>query len=354
MRIPCRPIWPHALALAAATFACLASTSPAQELTPTMRNLASFANDDGTIPDGKDDANDDSSALRKALAVGPGTVCIPPGLYRFAEVAIPSGVALVGSGAGTVVRSNGGKSIFVQQSATAWAVRDMVLDGEAAGDWHQRQDAGQSGVVADGCWGYDIVGVTLRNFSGAGVQVSHTNLGESGHAQGGNLERVTALGCFAGVRLDVRAEYLNASELSCFRNLVGCIIHAGNAKVVASNFSENVDGILIEDKDNGSHGAISSCLVNHNERYALLARNAAYGMAVDDCCFFYGAILIENSAGISITSGIIGCHITTDGPAANRIAGNYVIPESWEFKFCPATIAEGNFTAIGLWDKNTR
>jgi hypothetical protein len=32
-------------------------------------------------------------------------------------------------------------------------------------------------------------------------------------------------------------------------------------------------GISIEDKENGSHGAISNCLVNHNHKLALHCRD---------------------------------------------------------------------------------
>lgn len=343
-----------ALMLALALTVALAASSAWGQAPPTARNLADFTNDDSSRPDGKDDANDDTTALRKALAAGPGLVHLGAGAYRCGDVSIPAGVTLAGAGAGTIVRSNGAKVIFSQQGLTGWALRDLVLDGEAPGDWHARQDAGQSGLAIARCWGYDVVGVTVRNCNGPGIQISYTDLGGSGHAAGGNLSRITVLGCWAGLRLDVRAEYVNVSELSCLRNVTGCIIHGGNAKLAASNLSENVDGILIEDKDNGSHGALSNCLVNHNERYALLARNAMNGMAVDGCAFFYGTIQLENCAGINITSGLVSCNLALTAPAANRLAGNYIIPLQWKHELSGGIIAEGNFTDKGPWEKNTR
>jgi len=321
---------------------------------PAVRYLGDFKNADGKPPNGLDDTTDDTEALRKALAVGPGIVRVGPGFFRWGEITIPSDVAIVGAGPATVVRSNGAKRIFWQKSVRGWAIRDMTLDGEAKGDWKKREDLGQNGIATEGGWGFEIVGVTLRNFSGAGLQLTWTNLGASGWSAGGNLDRITAHDNYVGIRFDIRSEYMNATNLSAFHNVIGCVIHAGNAKITASNFGGNIDGIVIEDKDNGSHGAISNCLVNHNERYALLVRNAKNGMLIDGCCIFYGKIQIENSQGISITSGILNTGLVVAGDGANRIAGNYIIPSDFSIEFSRLTIVENNFTKEGPWEKNNR
>jgi len=337
----------------AIVFGCMGRAQPAEGVPAFTRQLSSYKNDDGTAPNGLDDGRDDTTALRKALAAGPGVVYVGPGFYRWGDVSIPAGVAVVGAGRGTIVRSSGPARIFVQQNVPDWAIRDMVLDGEAQGDWHEREDAGRCGVFVDGCWGYEIVGVAFRNFNGAGLQLAHTNLENSGHSNGGDLERICASGNYVGVRFDTRAEYLNAAELSCFHNVIGCAIYAGNVKITASNFGDNIDGIVIEDRENGSHGAISNCLVNHNERYALLCRNALNGMAIDGCCFFYGTILLENSVGMNITSGLIGCTVKTVGEGANRIAGNHIVHmDTFQYEIAPATVVEGNFTSEGPWEHN--
>ena len=332
-----------------------ALTLARENASPAARRLSDYTNANGKAPTGKDDGLDDTTALRKALSDGPGVVYVEPGFYRWGDVQIPSGVAVVGAGAATIVRSSGPKEIFVQKGAHDWAIRDLVLDGEAPGDWRQREDKGRSGIATSGCWRYEIVGVTLTNFDGAGLQLT----GASQWHIGGNLDRITAMGNYAGIRFDFRGEYMNASELTCYHNVVGAIIHAGNTKITASNFNDNVDGLVIDDKENGSHGAISNCLVNHNARYALMAKNAANGMVIDGCCFFYGAIRLEGCAGINITSGIIACAVSTKGTGANRIAGNYIITETgsttppWPFELSNSTIVEGNFTKQGLWDKNS-
>lgn len=319
---------------------------------PFVRKLTDYKNDNGKRPSGLDGTADDTSAMRKALKAGPGVLYIGPGYYRLSKVTIPSGVTITGAGPATIVRSAGSGYIFEVNKVTDWAIRDIVLDGEAKGDWHGRKDTQSGGISVLGCGKYDIVGVTLRNFDGTGLCISHFDYAFLGGG-GGNLERITAYGNHTGIRFDTRAEYSNAVSLSCFNNIVGCAIYAGNVKIAASNFGTNIDGLVIEDHENGSHGAISNCLMNHNERYALYCNKVQYGMAFNGCNFFYGTIRLENSMGVNIGDGIIGCSITTIGTNANRISGNYIIPDqTTTFDFAPSTIVTDNFTSTGLWDKN--
>ena len=322
------------------------------EMPKNSRALCDFTNADGKTPTGKNTTTDDTVAMQKALAVGPGIVYIDAGYYRVGEVSIPAGVAVIGAGASTVIRSNGAKDIFNQQGSHDWAIHNLTLDGEAAGKWEERKDMGFTGIAIEHCWGYELTGVVLRNFNGTGLHITHTDLPGAGWCNGGNLDRVTASGNYIGIHFDLRAEYINATELNCSYNITGCLIHAGNAKVVASNFSLNTDGLVIEDKENGSHGIIANCMLNHNNRYALLAKGALNGMNITGCCFFYGTLQLENSVGINVSGGSISCFVTTIGTKANRIAGNYIIPETFTFTLAPSTIVEGNFTEKGLWEKN--
>lgn len=321
----------------------------------TERRLADYRNADGQAPNGLDDAADDTTAFRSALADGPGIVRVGPGFYRCGDITVPSGVILAGSGPATVLRRTDTSSVLIQDGVTNWAVRDLVVDGGAAGDWHQRQDEDHAGIRVKACLDYEITAVTVRNFAGAGLSIAWTaGLGTGGWNSRSNLTRITAQRNYAGIRFEERGEYVNASQLSCQNNVIGCVIYAGNVKITGSNITSNLDGILIEDKDNGSHGAISNCLVNHNERYALVCRNVDNGMSIDNCCFFAGGILVENCVGINIASGIISCPVRVSGPGTNRIAGNYVIPKSTSSQCSPATIVQGNFTATGPWEGNTQ
>ena len=318
------------------------------------RNLAQYRNANGKTPSGQDTQADDTTAVQQALNAGPGIVQVGPGFYRWSGVTVPSGVMLVGSGPATVVRSSGGKCIFSQTGVRDWAIRDLVLDGETTGKWEKRRDRGQSGIICASCLAYDISHVTVRNFRGAGIQLTRTGTptGDPGFGSLANLDSVTAIDNYIGIRFDIRAEYINASKLSCRQNVIGCVIHAGNVKITGSNFTSNIDGILISDKENGSHGAISNCLINHNVRCSLAGRGVFNGMAIDNCCFFYGMIRLRNCTGVNITSGMFGCSLEIVGGGANRIAGNYVIDEGETYKFSRRCIIQGNFTKAGLWARN--
>ena len=308
------------------------------------RFLHDYTNADGSRPDGADTRRDDTTALQKALADGPGVVRVGRGHYRWGDVLVPESVTIQGMGKATIVRSNGATSIFRQVNVADWALRDLVLDGEATGDWRKRKDDGKAGLFSEKCRSYEVAGVTARNFEGAGFQLTRSQ-----GTDGGRLERLAATGCYAGVRFDIRGEYITATQLNCRNNVVGCIIHAGNTNISTSNFCDNTDGMLIEDKENGSHGAISNCLFNHNERYALWTRKVENGMAISNCCFFYGTLRVEESAGVNVTSSQLSCSVHAEGAATNRFAGNYIIPLEWKFAFGPKDLVESNYTKEGPW-----
>lgn len=322
--------------------------------TPAERNLADFTNADNQPPDGVDDQTDDSEALRKAIAAGPGVVRIGPGYYRLGNIAVPTGVTIVGAGPATVIRPAGEVDVFHQSGVAQWRIRDLVLDGSAEGDWHARRDKGRRGIFVEKCYGFELSGITVRNFDGPGIELAFINIEANAAAwcDGGSLDRITATQNFIGILFNQRAEYIHAAQLSCCKNVTGCVIHAGNVKLSDSNFCANVDGLLIEDKDNGSHGAIANCLFNHNERKAIYARGVQNGMTIGNCCFFYGEIAIEDSVGVNVQNGQISCGVTVSGKGVNRIADNYVIPRDCAFQFTPTTIVSDNFAADGPWKLN--
>ena len=322
----------------------------------TGRIITDYRNDDGRFPDGFEDDTDDTHALKTALSEGPGVVFVPAGFFRLGEVAVPSGVTLIGAGSGTILRPvKDAKRIFLQKEVNGWRLRDMVLDGKASIEsWSTRRDLGESGIEINKCNGFEISGLVVNNFNGAGIQFSQKAPSLYGsHAPAANIFNIAAGGNHTGIRFDTRAEYFNASMLSCHGNVIGCAIHAGNVKITNSNFTNNLTGMLIEDHINGSHGIISNCLLNHNQQYALLARDVANGMALDNCAFFGGEILLDNCRGVNLSSGIIAGNVITRGEGANRIANNYMIVPNKTLEFCSATVIEGNFTDNGPWEKNS-
>jgi len=339
--------WIFLVAIAIA-FLSMASAGAQDALAP-VRNLTDYPNADGSLPDGLDNGVDDTSAVDAALAVGPGVVRIPAGHFRFADVTIPPDVTLIGAGRGTVIHKGDAATIFRQDTGSRWILRDMVLHGGAEGDWKEREDLGHSGVFVKGSTEWEISGLVVRNTSGAGIRMLWV-YSASPWKTNGTVLNVQAVGNYVGIRFDERAEYINASALGCWENVIGCVIHGGNVKITNSNFNSNLTGLLIDDKSNGSHGSITNCLINHNLEYSLVCRNVANGMLIDACCFFDGTMLIEDCVGVSVTSGIISCPVKVTGDRANRIADNYVIPKGRVFDVSPSTIVQNNFTADGPAD----
>ncbi len=333
---------------------CILTLCHAGAQVPGVRSLADFTNDDGSRPDGADDGSDDSSALRKALAEGPGMVMIDAGTYRFSEVTVPAGVTLAGTGPGTVIRPAAKGIVFRQEGVRDWTIRDLTIDGGETGDWRERTDQGQVGIRILRCSHFLLADVTVVNFAGTGVDIERTGA-TTPITHGGNIRGLTVRGNRVGVRFGVRAEYINATGLCCENNVTGCIVNAGNAKITDSNIISNLDGLVLEDGDNGSHGIISNCLLNHNNRYALLAREVKSGMVVSGCCFFYGSILLENATGVTITDGLIGCSVLVRGEGINRIAGNRIFPATApEISISPATLVRDNYGPDGPWEPDRR
>ena len=338
--------------ICAGTFNFAAAADGADKTTMVARTLGDYVNADGTSPDGIANNVDDTAAMKAALGAGPGIVHIGPGHFRFGDVTIPSNVMVTGAGRATVIHANGeNKTIFRQVDTHHWSLRDMVLDGGAARDWKEAKDLGQCGVLVHGSRDWEMSGLFVRNMNGAGIQMLSVYDAQPWTSKG-TIMNVQAAGNYAGIRFDERAEFINASALGCWNNVIGCVIHGGNIKVTNSNFNSNLTGMLIEDKDNGSHGSITNCLLNHNHLHSLHCRNAENGMIVNACCFFYATMLIENSKGVNITSSQIGCNVTVAGEGVNRIAGNNLHVGKFTREFSPDTILQDNFTPDRSWERN--
>jgi len=300
------------------------------------RNLADYL--DATSGDG-----DMTVGARRALADGPGVVLVPPGMYRWNEVCIPDHVVLAGCGPSTIVCPyDPRRPVFDQAGVGAWSIRELVMRG------------GSDGLRIRDCWGYRVLGVTVEDFADCGIHVEHTRLTPDAAAScdGGVLDQLRCRRNGVAVRLDERAEYVSVTASAMFRNGIGCVIHAGNVRLADCNIAANRDGVLVRDKQNGSHGIISRCLLNHNARYALHAGEVRNGMIVDSCCMYYGELLIENAAGVTVSNSQLACSIKVRGEGVNTLQGNFIVEGDGPCELSSATLAHGNYTRHGPWRFN--
>jgi hypothetical protein len=318
-----------------------------------VRCLTAYTSADGQPPSGIDDSVDDGPAIQAAIAEGPGVIRIPPGYYRWSEVRVPAGVTLAGAADATIIRAcNDQHPIFDQSGVGNWSIRDLVLDGEAPEPWRQRRDLGRVGLSIHDAWAFNVDGLTVRDFSGSAVHISHVRLDPAAFCHGGLISRLTAVGNAVGVCFDERGEYVTLTDSHIMRNTTGCIIHAGNTKITQCNIGSNIVGVVIADKQNGSHGVIGNCLINHNEQYALDCRGVVYGMIINACGIFYGGIRLRDCMGVQIANCQVSCPVTITGEHANAFVDNMLIEEGYTFEFSESTIIRGNFTAAGDWPAN--
>ncbi len=316
-------------------------------------SITDYFSADGHAPNGLDDGIDDGPAIHSAISQGPGVVQVPPGYYRFSDIRVPAGVTVRGAADATVVRStNDHHPIFDQSGVGNWSIRDMVLDGEAPEPWRQRKDLGRVGISIHDAWAFNISGLTVCNFSGQGVRVAQTRIAAAAFCHGGMIDNLTAKNNAVGICFDQRGEYVTLTNSHLLHNTTGCIIHAGNTKVTQCNIGSNIDGVVIADKENGSHGLIGHCLINHNERYALDCLDVEYGMMVNACAIFYGGIRLRACKGVQIANSQVACDVDVAGEHTNAFINNMVIEEDYGFKFGEATMVNGNFTAEGAWRFN--
>lgn len=317
------------------------------------RCLSAYTSADGQPPSGLNDSVDDGPAIHAAIADGPGVVRIPPGYYRWSEVRVPAGVTVIGAAESTIVRAcNDHHPIFDQSGVGNWSIRDLVLDGEASEPWRQRKDLGRVGMSIHDAWGFAVTGLTLRDFSGKALHVAHTRLDAAAFCDGGVIDRLTAAGNAVGVCFDERGEYVTLTNSHLMRNTTGCIIHAGNTKITQSNIGSNIDGIMISDKQNGSHGVIGNCLINHNERYALDCRDIHNGMLINACGIFYGSIRLRDCMGVQIAHCQVSCPVSIKGEQANAFVDNMLIEMDYNFEFSESCLVRGNFNSDGDWRLN--
>jgi hypothetical protein len=317
------------------------------------RCLLAYLSADGRPPSGLDDSVDDGPAIQAAIAQGPGVIRIPPGFYRWSDVRVPAGVTVIGAADDGRVRAcNDHHAIFDQSGVGNWSIRDLVLDGEAQEPWRQRRNLGRVGLNIRCSWAFTATGLTVRDFSGQAVCVSQTRLDNAAFCNGGVIDRLTAVGNAVGVCFEQRGEYVTLTNSHLMRNTTGCIIHAGNVKITQCNIGSNLDGIVIADKENGSHGVIGNCLINHNERYALDCAGVTNGMTINACGIFYGEIRLRDCQGVQIANCQVYCPVKITGDHANGFVDNIITENDFEYAFCEATVVRGNMTSTGDWRLN--
>jgi hypothetical protein len=82
--------------------------------------------------------------------------------------------------------------------------------------------------------------VRLQNFNGEALRIRYNSVSgsASGWYDGVDMERITVKRNYLGVHFGERDGYGNTTQLSCYHNVIGYVVYAGNVKIVQKDHKE--------------------------------------------------------------------------------------------------------------------
>ena len=295
--------------------------------------------------DGKGDAIKDKQAFLAAVKEGPGTILFPAGVYKLSSVTIPAKVTLRGEGKATVIQGSGKGAIFIQHKTNSWRLEKLVLQGTSK---KANKDLKEQALVISSSNDFAVIDVEARMFAGKAIEVKFANF--SHYVDAGSFARVYANRNYCGMSFGDRAEYMTVSQVNCSLNMIGIEVRGGNMAITGSHFNNNQTGILLEDGPNGSHGSFSNCLINHNHRYAIIAKNVNNAHIFTGCSVFFGAIYMENAHGVVFNAGNIAAPIEVKGARSRvQFTNNFIHSRRVKLKVDDKTSLKNNFDGNGAW-----
>ncbi len=150
----------------------------------------------------------------------------------------------------------------------------------------------------------------IHSFSGGGITGHDTGYGIDSSICAANI-RISS--CGAGINLSHFSEYHKFTNVTCTRNLYGCINNGGNNVFTACSFDGNTLGFLIDNSqkqsNNNAHGSAVGCTFNHTDSnrgigIKILGSNPGYVFSA--CQIFFSQIVVENSCGIHFADCNLG------------------------------------------------
>ena len=219
----------------------------------------------GAVGDGK---TDDSSAFARAFddAKQHGTpIIIPKGTYVVSgELPIGSNVIIRSDGA-TLKHAKAGGRILTAISADDWSIQGpLTLIGSRTGKG-QRGD--EIGVYISGCNRFIVDKMTVRDFTGKGIELDGGHPSRAARGDRGKFAFVSFINNGVGMEIDAdakySAEYNLFTLLSFSGNDVATHIVAGNNVISTSNIVDNMGGVELAAGLNHGHGIIGNSNINH-------------------------------------------------------------------------------------------
>lgn len=202
--------------------------------------------------------------------------------------------------------------------------QDMVIEGlTIIGD----KSKSQTGISFT-----DIRGLRIRNmvFKSIMTAIYGTQCGSTIH-ETGFISECHFKECVTGIFADTRCEYMTISNCVLCQCSTGIKIKGGNILTTGCQITDGSIGIHILEGQNGGHGVISGCQINHNTESVKMIK-VPNGYTITGSNIFYGKLTVDNCGSQIVISGnTLACEvaITNSVVVAN---GN--------------TFHESNFSAI--------
>ena len=177
-----------------------------------------------------------------------------------------------------------------------------------------------------------IRGLRIRNmvFKSIMTAIYGTQCGSTIH-ETGFISDCHFKDCITGIFADTRCEYMTISNCVLCQCSTAIKIKGGNILTTGCQMTDGSIGMEILDGQNGGHGVISGCQINHNTE-SIKMINVPNGYTITGSNIFYGKLTVDNCGSQIVLSGnTLACEvgITNSVVVAN---GN--------------TFHESNFSAI--------
>lgn len=284
----------------------------------------------------------DMTAAIMTMLNSTGYCHLGPGIfYVSGNIDMPEGSKLEGCGEDTIIRLlqsvstgycvrvgkyctvkdikfSGGYSSSAPSSATLGTRNAIICIANADGE-EADQPIVEPNLIT-GCW--------FEGFSGSAVYQHNTG--------GGVRGAITMSDCFirhcgAGINIDYYSEYCKYNHIITEQCYYACINNGGNNVFTGCTFHGTI-GFLMDNSDgdaaNPAHGSCIGCTFNHIDNWnhpadlgggdAVKVISNPHGFLFDGCQFWYSAVKIKNSRGMTFT----GCLFGGNSPVI-KVEGSY-------------------------------
>lgn len=170
---------------------------------------------------------------------------------------------------------------------------------------------GDTSKSQTGVYFTNVRGLRIRNmiFKSIMTGIYGTQCGSGVH-ESGFISDCHFKKCTTGIFADTRCEYLTISNCILNQCNTGIKIKGGNILTTGCQITDGGIGLHIQDGQNGGHGVVSGCQINHNTE-SIKMINVPNGYTITGSNIFYGELTVDNCGSqIVLTGNTLACKVT--------------------------------------------